>query len=125
MELDWSTCEISFKKVKEMITTTPMLAYFDAEKDLKLQVDSSQDGLGAALMQEGRPFEFASRSLTQTERKWVQIEKELLSVVFGLKRFDQYTYERKIVVQNDHKPLAAILKKPLSQAPRRLQALKM
>ena len=41
----------------------------------------------------------------------------------GLERFDQYTYGRKVVIENDHKPLAAILKKPLSQAPKRLQAL--
>ena len=37
--------------------------------------------------------------------------------------FDQYTYGRKVVVENDHKPLVTILKKPLSQAPKRLQAL--
>ena len=41
----------------------------------------------------------------------------------GVERFDQYTYGRKVVIENDHKPLAAILKKPLSQAPKRLQAL--
>jgi transposase InsO family protein len=45
--------------------------------------------------------------------------------VFGLERFDQYTYGRSVVVQNDHKPLASILRKPLSQAPKRLQALMM
>jgi hypothetical protein len=53
----------------------------------------------------------------------VQIEKETLAVVFGLERFDQYTYGRKVIAQNDHKPLTSILKKPLSQTPKRLQAL--
>ena len=121
---NWSKqCEEAFKTVKRKITTMPMLAYFDSDKELVLQVDSSQDGLGAVLMQDGKPIEFTSRSLRSTERRWAQIEKELLSVVFGLERFDQYTFGRKVVIHNDHKPFAAILKKPLSQAPRRLQVL--
>ena len=40
-----------------------------------------------------------------------------------LERFDQYTFGRRVIIQNDHKPIGTILKKPLSQAPRRLQAL--
>ena len=86
-------------------------------------MDSSQDGFGVASMQEGKPIEYASRSLTSTERRWAQIEKELLSVIYGLERFDQYTFGRRVIIQNDHKPIGTILKKPLSQAPRRLQAL--
>lgn len=50
-----------------------------------------------------------------------QIEKEALAVLYGLERFDQYTYGRKVIIQNDHKLLETILKKPLSQAPKRLQ----
>ena len=61
--------------------------------------------------------------MTSVEKNWAQIEKETLAVVFGLEHFDQYTYGRRVVIENDHKPLAAILKKPLSQAPKRLQAL--
>ena len=90
-----------------------------------LQVDSSKDGLGAAILQDGRPIEYASRALTKAEQNWAQIEKETLSQVSGLKRFDQYIYGRKVRVQNDHKPLATILRKPLSHASRRIQALMM
>ena len=124
VDWNWSVeCEQAFQKVKQKITETPLLVYFDPEKELVLQVDSSKDGLRAALLQDGKPNEYASRALTSAERNWTQIEKETLAVVFGLERFDQYTYGRKIVVENDHKPLASILKKPLSQAPKRLQAL--
>jgi hypothetical protein len=49
-----------------------------------------------------------SRALRQSERNWAQIEKEELSMLYGLERFDQYTYGRKVIVQNDHKPLVAI-----------------
>ena len=76
-------------------------------------------------MQGGQPIEFASRTLTETEQRWAQIEKEMLAVVFGLERFDQYTYGRKVYVTTDHKPLETIIRKPLSEAPRRLQRLIM
>ena len=76
-------------------------------------------------MQNGRPIEYASKALSSAQRNWCQLEKELLSVVFGLERFHTYTYARKVIVYNDHKPLEMILKKPLSKAPRRVQSLIM
>ena len=125
-EWEWSTeCQEALDRVKKKITSTPTLAYFDENKELVLQVDSSKDGLGAALMQGHQPIEYASRALTSSERNWAQIEKELLSVVYGLERFDQYTFGRTVRIQNDHKPLASILKKPMSQASRRIQSLMM
>jgi hypothetical protein len=125
-ECNWSQeCENALTLVKKKITEAPVLAYFDPDEELVLQVDSSKDGLGATLMQNGRPLEYASRALTPAERNWAQLEKEALAVVWGLERFDQYTYGRKVHVQNDHRPLASILKKPLSQASRRMQTLMM
>lgn len=69
--------------------------------------------------------EYTLRALTLSERNWAQIEKEALSVLYCLERFDQSTYGRPVKVENDHKPLAAILRKPLSQAPKHLQDIKM
>ena len=77
------------------------------------------------LLQNGKPIEFALRSLTESERKWAQIEKEALAVLFVLEKFDQYTFGGKVIIQNDHKPLDNILRKPLSQAPKRLQGIIM
>ncbi|VDI75828.1 Hypothetical predicted protein [Mytilus galloprovincialis] len=122
----WSDeCNMAFKRVKKRLTEAPILAYFDVNKEVVLQVDSSKSGLGAVLLQEGKPVEFASRALKPSECNWAQIEKEALSMLYGLERFDQYTYGRKVIVQNDHKPLAAILSKPLSRAPKRLQDIMM
>ena len=47
------------------------------------------------------------------------------TIAFTNERFDQYTYGRKVIVHNDHKPLAAILSKPLSRVPKRLQDIMM
>ena len=120
----WSKdCEDSLKRIKRAISEAPILQYFDPQKTITLQVDSSLHGIGAVIMQEGKPVEYASRALTRAEKNWAQIEKEALAVVYGLERFDQYTYGRDVVIENDHKPLMNILKKPLSQAPKRLQNL--
>ena len=56
-------------------------------------------------MQGGQPVQYASRALTETEKHYSQIEKEMLNVVFGLTRCHTYTYGRKVTVYNDHKPL--------------------
>ena len=88
-------------------------------------MDSSKHGLGAVLLQDGRPIEYASYTLTPSERNWAQIEKKALGVLYGLERFDKYTYSRPITVENDYKPLASILSKPLSIPPKRLQDIMM
>ena len=66
-------------------------------------------------MQGGQLVQYASRALTETEKRYSQIEKEMLSVVFGLTRFHTYTYGRKVTVHNDHKPLIAVLKRPVGE----------
>ena len=76
-----------------------------------LQCDSSELGIGVALMQGGQPVAYASRALTSTEQQYAQIEKELLTIVFGLERFDTYTFGRQVRIQTDHKPLEALLQK--------------
>lgn len=121
---NWASAQQkAFAKVKEMITNAPVLQYYDEEKELTVQCDASQGGLGAALLQEGKPVAFASRTLTDPETRYAQIEKELLAIVFSLEKFNQYTYGRKVVVHSDHKPLEAIMAKPLVKAPKRLQGM--
>ena len=59
VDWNWSTeCEEAFIKVKKKITEAPLLIYFNPDKELVLQVDSSKDGLGAALLQDGKPIEY-------------------------------------------------------------------
>ena len=115
----------AFMKLKEIVTQPPVLKFYEPEKELIIQCDASEGGLGAALLQEGRPIAYASRALNSTERNYAQIEKELLAIVFAAERFRQYTFGRPVCVDSDHKPLESIFAKPLVSAPRRLQRMLM
>ena len=120
----WSSRqETAFREIKELVTAAPLLQYYDVNKELTIQCDASQSGLGATMMQEGKPIAFASRALTDTETRYAQIEKELLAIVYSLEKFYQYTYGRFVTVRSDHKPLEAIMKKPLMRASKRLQGM--
>lgn len=67
----------------------PLLRFFDPKKQLVIQADVSKDGFGACLLQEGHPVAYTSRSWTEMEKYYAQIEKEL-AIVFSVKRFHQY-----------------------------------
>ncbi|XP_028513965.1 uncharacterized protein LOC110235889 [Exaiptasia diaphana] len=67
----WSKeCEDAFDTLKHKLSDAACLAYFDPAKEVVIQVDSSQHGIGAVLLQDGRPIEYESRALTPSERNW-------------------------------------------------------
>ena len=74
-------------------------------------------------MQENKPIEFASKSLSKTEQNYANIEREMLAIVFGCERFHLYVYGTKFTVMTDHKPLEMITRKSLDKAPARLQRM--
>ena len=89
-------------------------------------MDASSKGLGAVLLQGEHPIAYTSRALSTTQQHYAQIEKEMLAIVFGCTKFHDYIYAvPNVKVESDHKPLEAILKKPLHQAPVRLQKMIM
>ncbi len=113
-------------RIQRMISTAPVLAYYDVTKPVTIQCDASQTGLGAALLQDGHPVAHCSRALTATERNYAQIEKELLAIVFACEKFDQYIFGKSdVVVESDHKPLETIFRKPIHSAPKRLQRMRL
>ena len=74
--------QAAFEKTKTALTTLPVLAYFNKDKDHIIQTT----GLSAVLLQEGQPVVYASRTLTDTERRYSNTERELLGVIFGLEK---------------------------------------
>ncbi|XP_064458840.1 uncharacterized protein K02A2.6-like [Ornithodoros turicata] len=124
---EWSTRhKDSFKELREALTKAPVLAYFQAHKPVTLSVDASQDGVGAVLTQEGHPVAYSSRSLTETQQRYAQIEKEMVAIVHGCEKFHEYIFgQPSVKVESDHKPLEAIFKKPLHGCPLRLQRMRL
>ena len=126
VEWHWGTeQQQSFDKLKALVSQAPVLKYYDVNKPVTLSVDASSEGLGAVLLQEGQPVAYGSRALTDCQKRYAQIEKELLAIVFGCEKFHQYIYGRRVHVESDHKPLEVIFKKSLLSAPARLQRMLM
>ncbi|KAI8518360.1 hypothetical protein Bbelb_043770 [Branchiostoma belcheri] len=65
--------------VKKLVTAQPVLQYYDVEKEVTIQGDASDKGLGAALLQEGRPVVYTSRALTPTEQNYAHDREIVLS----------------------------------------------
>ena len=99
------------------------MKFFNPAISSVIQADASQYGLGACLLQQGKPIAYASRSLSKCECNYAQIEKELLAIAFACGKFHQYIYGFPTRVQTDHKPLEIIFKKPLHQVSPRLQRM--
>ncbi|XP_046862058.1 uncharacterized protein K02A2.6-like [Xenia sp. Carnegie-2017] len=115
--------QIVYDRIKKSCGEHPVLQFYDVSKDVTSSVDASMSGLGAVCLQNGKSVAYASRALTECQKKYAQIEKELLAIVFGCEKFHDYIYSRDVNVETDHKPLEQIFKKPLHQSPLRLQKM--
>ncbi len=69
-----------------MITSPPVLQYFDSSKPCTRLVDASSKAMGAALLQDKSPIAYALKSLTASQQSYAQIEK-VLAIVFGCQKF--------------------------------------
>ena len=105
----------AFDQSKKMLVSTNVLVHFNPKLKVILDCDASQYGLGVVLshkMENGtqRPIAYASRTLSVAEKKYSQLEKESLSIVFGIKRFHKYLCGRDFEIVTDHKPLLGLIK---------------
>ena len=117
-------------RIKKKLCSAQVLSYYDPDPATAtiLQCDASQKGVGAWIRQidsnsKERIVAMASRSLTDTEARYSNIERECLAVMFGLEKFEYYLLGRHTLVETDHSPLEQIFKKNIAEAPARLQRL--
>lgn len=116
-EVTWnwtSEAQKAYETCKQCLSSDDLVVHYDTQRELRLACDASSFGLGAVIshvMDDGkeRPIAFASRTLNPSEKNYAQIEKEALSIIFGVKKFHQYLYGRRFTLVTDHKPLLAIL----------------
>ena len=117
----------ALQQIKDALANASSTVYFDPDKETEIVVDASPVGLGAILCQidpesdERQVVAYASRSLTKTEQRYSQTEREALAVVWSCEHFHLYVYGKPITVYTDHEPLVHIYNKPRSKTSARLE----
>lgn len=103
----WS-CEQqnAFDQLKNDLTLPPVLTVYDPKEELKLSADASSNGLGGG---QWRPAAYASRSVTETEQRYAQVEKEVLGLTWGCEKFRNFLIGRHFFLETDHKPHVSLL----------------
>ena len=112
--------------IKDSLSSDTVMSYFDPAKETELIVDASPVGLGAILYQktkegERRTIAYASRALSDVERRYSQTEREALAIVWSCEHFHLYLYGNSFTLVTDHKALEAIWNNPKSKPPARIE----
>ena len=114
----------AFEYSKDTILSCATLMYFDDDaKPCTIQVDASNVGVSAALIQEGKVIEYHSRALTSTQQQYSNIEHDAYALVNGVEHFHHYMFGKLFEVHTDHQPLVQFSIKPLAELSPRLQCL--
>ena len=121
----------AFEDMKEELSSDRVLALYHPDRDTVVSSDASSYGLGGVLLQqqtngEWRPVMYSSRTLTETEQRYAQIEKEALGVTWACERFKDFLLGKQFHIHTDHKPLVPLLShKNLDELTVRLQRFRM
>ena len=107
---EWSEeCQLAFEKLKEALTTSPILAMPSDEGRYILDTDASETLFDAVLSQvqnaETRVIAYASRTYNKAERNYCTTRKELLAVVLFIRQFKQYLVGSRFLIRTDHATL--------------------
>ena len=137
-EFVWiSVHQNAFDQIKLHISSDVKLQFYDANKPLYIEVDTSKKGIGMVMLQEDsimqndsksgsdvptnlRPISYTSKTLSTTESKYSNIEHELLGLLFAVTHFKHFTYSRPVHIITDHKPLVSLFRKSLVDSSPRL-----
>ena len=114
----------AFTTLKKRLTSECVMAHYNPSAPTQLRVDASPVGLGVILTQtqdgKVRPVAYASRTLSDVERRYSQTEREALAVVWGCEKFHLYLYGTEFDLYTDHKPLE-IIYSPRGKPPARIE----
>ena len=121
----------AFADTKAELSSPRILALYNTAAKTKVSADASSFGLGGVLSQEQsngswQPISYISRSLTPTEQRYAQIEKECLAVTWACECFADFLIGKDFQIETDHKPLVPLLtSKNLDELPVRIQRYRM
>ena len=105
----WDTTQRAFDRLKEVMSSCPVLALPNFTQPFVLECDASGEGIGAVLMQGGHPIAFESRKLLPHERLYSLYNKEILAIMHTLAKYRQYLVGNRFRVRTDHNSLKFFL----------------
>jgi hypothetical protein len=95
-------CAEEFWRLKELLTTTPILKVPDMDIDFLVCTDASKEGLGGVLMQDGQVIAYISRKLRRHEENYAMHDLELLAIVYALRVWRHYFIGWKFELKSKH-----------------------
>ncbi len=101
--------KLAFEKLKEACSQPPCLALLDFSKIFVVECDASGYGVGAILMQGGRPLAFYSQALKGKALFLSTYEKELMELVLSVKKWRPYLFGNTFVIKTDQQSLKHLL----------------
>ena len=111
----WSeNTQQAFEKLKVALTTAPVLALPSWDKEFVVETDACDVGIGAVLMQESHPIAYLNNALAPKHKSLLVYEKELLAVVFTIKKWDHYLSNRHFLIKIDHCSLKFFLEQRMT-----------
>jgi ribonuclease HI len=106
---EWTKeCQASFEELKKRLTSSSVLVLPDLTKKFDIYCDTSCQGLGCVLMQEGQVVCYASRQLRKHEENYPTHDLELAAVIHALKIWRHYLIGHRCEIYSDHKSLKYI-----------------
>ena len=121
-EFQWTdNCQRAFERLKSELVSKPVVQPYSLKKEVTITTDASEKAIGGVLSQEGHPVIYVSKTLSQAEQSYSNIEREALAIVFVVKRLKQFLHGRKFNLETDHRPLEFIFA-PNKELPKTVSA---
>lgn len=124
-----SDCQSSFDNLTNALSSESCVGYFDPNKETVVYTDASPVGISAVIVQntahkkDHKLISYSSRSLTPTEQRYSQIERECLAIVYACEHNKLYLYGQTFQIFCDHKPIVNTLNNPNATVPLRIERM--